>query len=685
MIYNESDLQWTVQIMKHMGLKNRIGNAGRILYFGICFFFLFTVSVNAYIDPSVMTYAIQAIAGIAIALGTFLNIYWRRFRKKIGWKRLIGNKYLQRESDELYYNDPVSGRRIQPAAAEEQTVIRQTPKESWIRKYWNEYKYALILSASVSFLVMVFSPMDLYLNNIKDFWFDFGIVFPLLMKYWCLTFLGMSIVFAGCLLLFDELYHLVYIGTFAAFLCAYIQGNFLAGKLPSLDGSAIDWSLYHIQMLQSRYLWSLVPLALLLLARFVKMKGFYQITKYMNLLITAMLVVSLTAVGVKNNGFADKNYKVATAEHLFEMSEKQNFVILMVDALDARVFSEVMEEDPEYAEYFEDFTFFPDTVGAYTFTSYAMPHVLTGEWMENQTDYQTYFSEAMDNSPLFAELKENNYRMGMYETNLYYDSDNIFQFENIQEADVGFRSETDFFTEEMKLFQFKYLPYQLKRYAEPDMLYFYRTQSVNGDLDIFSDYNPYFYEKISNESITVTEDKCFKFIHIEGAHVPFRYNRDVEVIDTAEGSYEQNVLCSITIMNAYLNMLKDAGVYDNTAIIMLGDHGFNYDNDQYWGRWNPALLVKGVGENHDYTVSQAPLSFDDLQEAYRRLLEGRVSEECFEAKEGDHRERRYLHFIREAKITEYIQYGYASDEETLVPTGNVYERDVDYLAEFHIN
>ena len=672
--------------MKKPSLKTeKRTSAVRVTYFTVCFFFLFTIEAEAYIDPSVMTYAIQAIAGIAIALGTFFNIYWRRIRKKIGWNGLFAAKYEITESDELYFDDPDSRQRIQPEYKPIGETQNQKEKEPFLQKLWNEYKYALILAACASFLVMIFSPLDLYFNNMKEFWFDFGIAFPILMKSFLKCFLTLSALFLLCLLLFDELYHVVYIGAFAAFVCAYIQGNFLAGKLPSLDGSEIDWSLYHIQMLQSRYLWSLLPLAILLIARFVRMKGFYKITKYVNLTIAAMLAVSLLTVGIKNNGFSDKNYRIATSDHLFEMSEKQNFIILMVDALDARVFKQIMQENPEYADYFEDFTFFPDTVGAYTFTSYAMPHALTGVWMENQTDYQTYFSEAMDKSPLFTNLKEKDYRMGMYETNLYYDSDNIYQFENIHEADVDFKSRDEFMETEKELFLFKYAPYQLKRDHVPDMLSFYRTQAINGDMDIFSDNNEYFYNKILSEPMVMIQDKCFKFIHIEGAHVPFRYNKDVERIDTENGSYEQNVLCSITIMNAYLNALKEAGVYDNTAIIMMGDHGFNYDNDEYWGRWNPALLIKGIDEHHEYIESQAPLSYDDLQEAYRRLTEGQPAEECFDAKDGDTRERRYMHFIREAKITEYLQTGYAADEETLIPTGRVFERAVDYLAEFHIN
>ena len=32
----------------------------------------------AYIDPSVMTYTIQAIAGVVIAVGAVAGIYWRK-------------------------------------------------------------------------------------------------------------------------------------------------------------------------------------------------------------------------------------------------------------------------------------------------------------------------------------------------------------------------------------------------------------------------------------------------------------------------------------------------------------------------------------------------------------------------------------------------------------------------------
>lgn len=43
---------------------------------------LFGVNEYAYIDPSVMTYAIQVIAGIVIAGGAVGSVAWRRAKKK---------------------------------------------------------------------------------------------------------------------------------------------------------------------------------------------------------------------------------------------------------------------------------------------------------------------------------------------------------------------------------------------------------------------------------------------------------------------------------------------------------------------------------------------------------------------------------------------------------------------------
>ena len=73
-----------------------------ISYFAINFYMLFTINAQAYIDPSVMTYAIQAVAGIAIAIGAFVGIYLRKDKKKISDKLGIDeNRNKEVESDDI--------------------------------------------------------------------------------------------------------------------------------------------------------------------------------------------------------------------------------------------------------------------------------------------------------------------------------------------------------------------------------------------------------------------------------------------------------------------------------------------------------------------------------------------------------------------------------------------------------
>lgn len=58
-----------------------------------------------YIDPSVMTYTIQAVAGVVIAIGAFVAVYYRKAKKKINNKLGIDeNAKKEVESDEIVVN-----------------------------------------------------------------------------------------------------------------------------------------------------------------------------------------------------------------------------------------------------------------------------------------------------------------------------------------------------------------------------------------------------------------------------------------------------------------------------------------------------------------------------------------------------------------------------------------------------
>ena len=60
-------------------MKKMLSGFAKFSYFFVCGWYLFTLPVHAYIDPSAVRYIIQAVAGALIALGAVLTI----FRHKI--------------------------------------------------------------------------------------------------------------------------------------------------------------------------------------------------------------------------------------------------------------------------------------------------------------------------------------------------------------------------------------------------------------------------------------------------------------------------------------------------------------------------------------------------------------------------------------------------------------------------
>lgn len=84
----------------------RIAKIAALGYTALCAMLLFGMTCSAYIDPSVVTYAIQAIAGIAIAVGAFAGVYLRKAKKKVNEKLGIDeNKNKEVESDNIEVDD----------------------------------------------------------------------------------------------------------------------------------------------------------------------------------------------------------------------------------------------------------------------------------------------------------------------------------------------------------------------------------------------------------------------------------------------------------------------------------------------------------------------------------------------------------------------------------------------------
>ena len=540
---------------------------------------------------------------------------------------------------------------------------------------FREISSGIWLSVAICFMFFLYAPLELLFLNQDEFWFDAWLLTPVMFVVFVVTCVISIVMFALLAKWNETLYRIGLAVYFTAFICSYVQGNLLTGSLPLLDGSTIDWSLYKAQNIQSFVLWIAVAVIVTAIYHKGNPQFFEKMVGIVSICMTLMLCITVLTLAVTHHGFEKKLGLGITDKAMFQMSEDQNLVILLLDSVNGYTMNDILEETPEYKEIFTDFTFFTNTMGAYPATKYTIPFIFSGEWYENDVEFRDYEAKAYAESPVLAALEQGDWSIGMYTGGLLTDDESKARFVNVLPSQRGFNNNMLFVKWELKLTGFRYAPYCLKPYMFVNLRHLVQLKNPPEGENMFSWTNDIFYNKVLSEEIGYTDQKCFRFIHISGGHEPYTYNEKMEEISPEEGSYEDNLKASLTITREYLNKLKEAGVYDNSAIIVMADHGSSTVSCDYHNTQNPIFFVKGIQESHAFTKSDAPISYEDLQEAFARLLDGASSDQIFDWKSGDQRERRFLfyQFGEIEHIVDYMQPGRAADAEAMYETGKTYD------------
>lgn len=548
------------------------------------------------------------------------------------------------------------------------------------KKIQNYFINIVPIVVGIPFLIILFGPLELYFNNQQEFWFDFYTLIPSLFCFFLILSI-INLIFLCVLVRLGKVYYTVGVSAeFIIFIYLYIQGNFFVKNLPALDGSEIDWASYKMDALLGIIVLIVIACVTVIFVRILKEK----ICNYLKngfLFVELVLAVTLITVAVTSDGLEKKQSYTVTQKNIFEMSTQENFLILLLDALDSETFFDVLSEHPEYFTEFSDFTYYPDTMAGYPYTTRSIPFILSGKWFENKEPFEDYLSDIYRNSEFLGELEETGYKLGLYEETLQGD-ESIYRFENVSNENK-LSSRWQLAVKEMKLALFKYMPY----FAKP--LFYFDTKEFNSLKDSVDNEVPFtsdnlaFYNALNTQELQLTNDKCFRFIHIEGAHVPFQYDEEMNVIEN--GTYKQNIEASMTIAKRYLEKLKEYNVYDNSVVIIMADHGYS---TKY--RQSPLFMVKGRNEQkNSLSISNTPISYKDLLSIYHQLIIGDKGEDIV-ASHNESRRFLYYVYLAEEYMSEYVQTGHAWNDETMIKTGNIYNaemktqevRSIEYFSDF---
>ncbi len=538
----------------------------------------------------------------------------------------------------------------------------------------------IAVAVFLPFMVLIYAPFELLLTNRSDFWFTPGMLLPVALVLFAVSAAAVFGVLRLCRRINGKLYGAVYLAAIVAFICTYIQGSFFVSNLPVMDGKPVDWNAFPAERLKSIAVWVVFSAA----AVFVLIKfGAERVRGICALGVSAIglvLILTLTAVSLMAEDEVAADVLASTDKDLYQMSQSENFVILILDAVEASEFDWISEEPDNSLDTFEDFTYFSNTVGSYPFSKCAIQQIQTGRWYEAKQKFSEYRTSAIAESPILCRARAEDYRIGLYsfeDSRVLKTADFAGQFVNLLPDAQNIGSKTFAAKLLIKMSLIKYAPWDLKFLGYDLYGRLNESRVYDGDegLNYFNDSNVSYYNRMQQDApFDIVPDKCFKLIHLEGAHEP--YDLDTDFNHVENGSYQDKLRCSIKTAGAYLDALKRNGIYDNSVILIMSDHGYSVGYEGANLQQHPILLIKGKNEHHAVRTSEAPVSYDDLQEAFGRLMDGCAGEEAFDCREGEPRERRFMNYdaVNTNYFEEFVQTGDAGDMTTLIPTGRVFEK-----------
>lgn len=534
------------------------------------------------------------------------------------------------------------------------------PDQNIIKKIcMNERNSSWIcLGFAYSFMICVFAPLEAYFANQEEFWFTLLQVLPVVLIVFVVSVFALLFIFL-CIK-GTKLAVWFYAFIFCTMLYLYIQGNYVPRKYGVLNGMDIQWENYQAYAIVSLMLIFIFSILWIVISLKVKEK-IYGVGKW---ICTGLVVVQLITLAtlVLQNGGGEKSTTVVTTKDMFKLSENRNIIVFILDQFDSADMQELLNEDNKYRDLLENFTYYPDAMGGYPSTLGSVPYILTGEKYELGTTYRDWVNNGYENSNIYTTMKEKKYAVGLYTYPQFVNPDYAV---NVERADYVINSYSNFAKTMYKLVAFNYMPHQLKRLFYTESEEFLKLRASK-KYDVYSADTPNFYEMLKHEGLTFSdEDNKFIVYHVDGTHPPYTFDemltsgedRVYDVYDEAEGC--------LHLLDEYMQTLKENNAYDNTAIIVMADHG-------YHGLWqNPIFMIKNFAEKHEFTISDVKMSWDYLDEIFISLASGEKVDDMYITKCANHSDvRKFSYYTWDndkwdrrymPEITDYIAYGDAKD------------------------
>lgn len=501
-------------------------------------------------------------------------------------------------------------------------------------------------SLLLSFTFFFFGPLEIMLSNPLEFPF-----------FSAADVTGLS--FVSTLICFVSAMGLQYLASFggdrilkicssvlgALGFCFYIQGNWTFTDYGRMDGTLINWKSYSQWAVMNTVMWILIFVIVILSINY-KVRYLAACTNIMlGIVGTEALTLGILAVSAAAIK-PEMNYTLEGGQEFQLSSNKNNIIVILADGFDGQDFLPVLEEEPSFRQYFDGFTFYEDTCGTSLFSEESGITLLTGNQFKVGPSFKENVKEAYRDTDLYDILEQNH-----YETYLFVrDKKMISPLIGGQVANFSRKKESidmsAAFQKLYKMVSFRYMPHIVKKHFWYTYSDLYNIQGDKGSLY----FNYDMYDLIHNRGVIAeeTEHNIYQFYWIQGPHAPENTDRYGHKLDHLirwtddayiDGRFEQTIGV-VRMYTELISSLKQAGIYDNTTIILTADHGWDV-------RPNPCLLVKPVNAHGELAISDVPVSIiEDYMPTLKYFITGEKNfgDTIYELEEGMERDRRFYEY-----------------------------------------
>ncbi|HEY8382295.1 MAG TPA: sulfatase-like hydrolase/transferase [Microvirga sp.] len=438
----------------------------------------------------------------------------------------------------------------------------------------------------------------------------------------------------------------------ALYLWAY--GSFVVYDFGLLDGQAFVIAASKAQMIAE-----VVCIAVLVVATLFVARTKPELTAGLLAVLTAgnIAVAATPLLNRDTERPAVKRY-----DELYQFSKEKNVLVILLDAMQSDIFDEIVASDEALRETLTGFTFFTDTAGVAPTTFLSMPAIHSGLEYDRVTAIPAYSREAIEQQSFLNQLARNGYVTTLInpigglcprDIKLCVDDTDV-----LGGSSMALRQNA---TTLLDLTLLRVAPLALKPAVynkgqwtisrlvqEPVLAHFVlRGNALLMDLA---------------RNMTTVQVPTAKFLHLFGTHLPIVLDDQcvyrAEKITHSRDAYKAQVACSLAALRTLLTTMKQQGFYDNSAIVIMADHGTanmpharavnaasRPINARKIGQASPTFAVKPYNATQAFSRSDDPISIADAG----AILCGMIKD-CHVERPGPNRPRTFNNYTYSRKI-----------------------------------